>query len=624
MYAGGLDSVVGSRLYSQIIQERGKNNLKSLKSLMDIYGKYRFILTTAQKRWGVVLVILTMVGAVFEALGVSVILPLVQVMIAPEQLLQYEIVVQIMKGLNLQNPQALIWLIGLGVVLIYIIKNAFLFFLSYVRVKYACKVQRELSVEMLQSYMQRGYLFFSGTTTGELMRGMIGSVVNVYEGLYQVFRLLAELFTVFCIVLYVMASDWMMALCVVVLALFCLLLIVTGFKKWVQRSGSIIFEYDGKINKTVLQAFQGIKEVLVMRRQQYFVNTYQEEYIHKQKGLIGRTVASESPAYLIEGMCVAGLIIMVCVKAVTADDTAVLVPQLAAFAVAAFRILPSLGRISSSYNGFLINIPGVNETYQNFRAAREINCGLSANTDHNGDAKCSQSGAAKREWELFNINEVSWAYPGTNKLILDHVSLRIKKGTSIAFVGPSGAGKTTFADMILGLYKPQTGTVRLDNTDIFEMDGEWGNIISFVPQNVYLLNDSIRNNVAFGIPERDVDDNKVMRALEEAQLKEFISTLPKGIETEIGESGVRLSGGQRQRIAIARALYNDPDILILDEATSALDTETETAVMEAIDALHGQKTLIIIAHRLTTIRNCDEIYEIKDGKACRKEYEELG
>ena len=593
------------------------------KELKTIYKRYIYILTTAQKRWGVVLFVFTIIGAICETLGVSVILPLVQVMIAPEQLLKYNIVLKVMKQFNIQTPKSLIWLIGGGVILAYVIKNMYLFFLSYVRIKFACKVQRELSVEMLENYMRRGYLFFSETTTGELLRGMLGSISNVYEGLYQVFRLLAEALTVFCIVIYVMVSDWMMALCVVVLALLCLVLVATGFKRWTQRSGEIVFEYDGKINKTLLQAFQGIKEVLVMRRQQYFVKTYQDEYIHKQKGMIGKIVAMESPAYIIEGMCVAGLIVMVCIKAITTEDTTVLVPQLAAFAVAAFRILPSLGRISSCYNTFVSYIPGINETYQNFQAARECDNSQKMDLDDKADRNIGQTVGEKRDWRQLNINNVSWTYPGTDKTILDDISLHIKKGLSIAFVGPSGAGKTTFADMILGLYKPQTGDILLDSEDITKLDREWGNIISFVPQNVYLLNDSIRNNVAFGIPEKEIEDAKVDRALEQAQLKDFVSTLSEGIRTEIGESGMRLSGGQRQRIAIARALYNDPDILVLDEATSALDTETETAVMEAIDSLHGHKTLIIIAHRLTTIRNCDEIYRIEGGKATRCSYREL-
>ena len=594
-----------------------------IKGLKDIFNKYRFILTTSQKKWGVVLFFLTIIGAILETMGVSVILPLVQVMIAPDQLMRYDIIKKFMVQFSVNSTKTLVWLIGVGVIGVYIIKNIYLFFLSYIRIKYACKVQRELSVEMMQNYMKRGYSFFSNITVGELLRGMSGSVANVYEALYQVFKLLAELFTAFCIIIYVMLSDWMMALCVVALALLCLLLVATGFKRWTQRSGEIVFEYDGKINKTLLQAFQGIKEVLVMRRQQYFVKTYQDEYIYKQKGTIGKTVAMESPAYIIEGMCVTGLIVMVCIKAITTGDTTVLVPQLAAFAVAAFRILPSLGRISSCYNTFVSYIPGINETYQNFRAARACDSSQKLALNDKIDRNIKQTTGEKRNWKQLNINNVSWTYPGTDKTILDDISLHIKKGSSIAFVGPSGAGKTTFADMILGLYKPQTGNIMLDSEDITKLDREWGNIISFVPQNVYLLNDSIRNNVAFGIPEKEIEDTKVDRALEQAQLKDFVSTLPNGISTEIGESGMRLSGGQRQRIAIARALYNDPDILVLDEATSALDTETETAVMEAIDSLHGHKTLIIIAHRLTTIRNCDEIYRIEGGKATRCSYREL-
>lgn len=594
-----------------------------IKSLKDIYYKYSFILTTVQKRWGVILIILTILGAICETLGISVILPLVQVMIEPEQLLRYRIIQKFTFIFNIHNSKALIWMVGGCVILVYIIKNAYLLFLSYVRVKFACKIQRELSVEMMRNYMKRGYIFFSNMTTGDLIRGMTSSISGVYEGLYQSYKLLAEIFTVFCIAIYVMFSDLMMALCVVVITGLCLLLVITCFKIWTQKAGEIIFECDGLINKTLLQAFQGIKEVLVMRRQNYFVETYQNEYTLKQKGIIGRTLAMESPTYIIEGMCVVGLIIMVCIKAIITQNTTELVPQLAVFAVAAFRILPSLGRISSCYNAFLTYIPGINETYQNFQAARACDNVQKSDLDDKTNRNMKQSTEEKRNWKQLNINKVSWTYPGTDKIILEDISLHIKKGSSIAFVGSSGAGKTTFADMILGLYRPQTGDIFLDAEDITKLDREWGNIISFVPQNVYLLNDSIRNNVAFGIPEKEIEDIKVDRALEQAQLMDFISTLPDGIRTEIGESGMRLSGGQRQRIAIARALYNDPDILVLDEATSALDTETETAVMEAIDSLHGHKTLIIIAHRLTTIRNCDEIYRIEDGKAIRCNYSEL-
>lgn len=596
--------------------------MQLITNLKKVNREYRYILTPSQKKWGKFLLILTILGALCETLGVSVVLPFVQAMIEPNQLLQYNVVRDFMHKFNIGNAKNLIGIVGTGVILVYIMKNIFLLFLSYVRAKYACKVQRELSVEMMQSYMQRGFLFFMNTTTGELVRGMGESITNVYEALYQLFKLLAELFTVLCIVIYILCSDWMMALCVVVLASICLALVTTVFKTWAQKAGETIFTYNGRINKTLLQAFQGIKEILVMRRQKYFIEIYQDEYIKKQKGMIGKTVSMESPAYMIEGVCVAGLIAIVCVKTSLKADTTALVPQLAAFAVAAFRILPSLGRISSCYNTFVACIPGIDETYQNFLAAREYNHNQQLNL--NKKFNCDKIQAIKkRNWKQLNICNVSWTYPGTSRVILDDVSLCIKKGSSIAFVGASGAGKTTFADMILGLYRPQAGTILLDNEDIMTLDREWGKIISFVPQNVYLLNDSIRNNVAFGIPEKEIEDDKIEAALEQAQLSEFVSTLSAGIRTEIGEAGMRLSGGQRQRIAIARALYNDPDILVLDEATSALDTETETAVMEAIDSLHGHKTLIIIAHRLTTIRNCDEIYRIESGKAHKCSYYEL-
>lgn len=566
--------------------------------------------------------IMTLMGAICETLGVSIILPLVQVMIAPQQLRNNTMVAPIIDFFHLDSDTALIWAIGVSVIAVYLGKNLFLFFLSYVRVKYACKIERELSVEMIDSYMKRGYVFFLNTSTGELMRGVNSGISSTYTALYQIFKLLAEMLTVVCICIFIMSTDIVMALCVITLALICLSIVVLGCQRWVKKCGEITYKYSALVNTTLLQAFQGIKEILVMRRQKYFINAYKDNYIKQQKGTIGQTVASESPAYLIEAVCVSGLIVAVCFKAIDADNAATLVPQLASFAVAAFRILPSLGRISNNFNQFMFCVPGINDTYNNFKEVR-------SNTldDENGmliKRKQETEINCKKKFEhKLSIENVTWKYPNTGINVLEDISLEINKGQSIAFVGKSGAGKTTLADIALGLLIPQKGMVKIDGVDIAEIPEERSHMIGFVPQNVNLLDDTVRKNVAFGMEDDKIDDVLVWKALEQAQLKDIIEESAHGLDTMIGERGIRFSGGQRQRFAIARALYTEPDILILDEATSALDTETETAVMEAINALQGHKTLIIIAHRLTTIRNCDKIYEIVGGKAVERKYEEI-
>ena len=592
--------------------------MNRLKSVKDVWNKYNFILTTSLKRWGVVVVLLTILGAIFETMGVTIILPLVQVMIAPEELRKNVIVEPIISYLGLDSDTALIWAIGIAVIFIYLLKNLFLLMLSWVRVKYSCKVQRELSIEMMDAYMKRGYIFFLNVSTGELLRGMQGSIVNTYNALYHCFRLFAEVLTITFICLYIMVSDIIMAMCVCVLAFLCLLIIIFGFQKWIRKCGEINYVYSALVNKTLLHTFQSIKEVLVMQRQKYFINSYRKEYIEQQKGIIGQTVGTESPAYLIEGVCVAGLIIAVCVKAINTENASTLVPQLAAFAVAAFRILPSLGRISSYFNQFMFCIPGINETYENFREVRESDSNLISKL--NDKKRIEKINGFEKK---VTIEEITWKYPNAEETVLEGISMEIKKGQSIAFVGKSGAGKTTLADIILGLFPPQKGRVLIGGVDIKDIPKERSKIVGFVPQNVNLLDDTVRRNVAFGIEDSEIDDDMVWAALEQAQLKDTIENSPNGLGTKIGERGIRFSGGQRQRFAIARALYCNPDILILDEATSALDTETETAVMESIEALQGHKTLIIIAHRLTTIRNCDVIYEIEDGKAVLRNYEDL-
>ena len=335
--------------------------MNSLKSVRDVWNKYKFILTSSQKRWGIVVVIMTLVGAVVETLGVSVILPLVQVIMNPETLLENPYSAYIIEALRLESRAQLIMASGLAVILVYIGKNAFLLLLSYVRAKYMCKVQRELSVEMMKSYFGRGYSFFLNSNSSTLLRGMTDSIKGTYEALYQIFKIMAEIFTVACICIYIFIMDAMLAFCVIVLAVLCLLCVVFGFRKWMKKCGGLEYKLSIAINKILLQAFQGVKEVLVMNKQHYFVEKYEKQYIERQYAVIGKTVASESPSYLIEAMCVMGLIIAVCIKAIGTQDIALLVSQLASFAVGAFRILPSLGRITSSINQVVFFMPGLED-----------------------------------------------------------------------------------------------------------------------------------------------------------------------------------------------------------------------------------------------------------------------
>ncbi len=591
--------------------------MDKIRSFTNVLKQYYFILTPSQKRWGVVVMILTLIGSIFETLGISIILPLVQVMIDPQQLRKNEVIAPVIRSLNLDSDAALMWGVGGAVILIYLVKNLFLLFLSYVRVKYACKIQRELSVEMIESYMKRGYVFFLNVSTGELLRGMREGIDYTYQSLYQLFKLLAETSTMVFICIYIMLSDFTMAISVILLALICLLVVILGCQKWVKKSAEVYYKYAALVNKSLLQTFQGIKEILVMRRQKYFIDFYKSNYLKLQKGYIGQTVAVESPAYIIEGICVMGLIIAVCFKAIGAGDMASLVPQLASFAVAAFRILPSLGRISSSFNQFMFGVPSITGTYNNFKEVRKEEAVVKKSE------RIYEDNIRRGFRDTISIKDIVWRYPDAEENVLENISLDIKKGESIAFIGKSGAGKSTLADIVLGLLLPQQGRVMIDGVDITQIPEQRSRIMGYVPQNINLLDDTVRRNVAFGIPDDEIDDDLVWKALEEAQLKDTVVSYESGLDTEIGERGIRFSGGQRQRFAIARALYCDPDILILDEATSALDTETETAIMEAIEALQGQKTLIIIAHRYTTIKGCDRIYEIANGKILERQYQDL-
>lgn len=595
--------------------------MKDIKSFIDIWRKFQYMLTPSQKRWGIVVFFMSVLGSFAEMLGVSIILPLVQVMIDPEQLFKFDIVRDICNIFCIDSNQKLIISISVIVALIYIFKNVYLSLLSYVRAKYAAKVQREMSVRMTNSYVSRGYSFFRSTSTAKLLRGSRDAVNGVQGVIYHFFKILAELLSILCIFIYIAVTDFQMVVVMILLAAICLTIVITLFRKIVRNAGKRVYEGTAVTNKWQLQLYEGIKETLVANKQNYFLDNYADAYTEQQKAVVVQTVAQETPAYLIEGICVAGLILSVCYRILSMDNASSYIPELASFAVAAFRILPSIGRISASFNAIIFQIPAVNETYENILEADKV---FNLQKEALITPKEIVSEKEKRFEKQLSIQNIAYHYPDGNQYVLNGVSIDIKKGESIGLVGPSGAGKSTLADIILGLFIPQRGKIIIDQhmENLYNKES-WSNMIGFVPQRVYLLDDTIRRNIAFGISDVNIKEEQIWKVLKQAQLKEFVEQLPNGLDTVIGERGVRFSGGQAQRLAIARALYSNPDILVLDEATSALDNETENAVMEAIETLQGHKTLIIIAHRLTTVQNCDRIYEINNGVATEKEYKEL-
>ncbi len=589
---------------------------KDIASLIDVFRKLNYILNKKQKSFSVIVLFMTVVGAVFETLGVSIIIPLVSAFLSPELLMENPYIAPVVAVLHITTAGQLLVLVSAAVILIYLLKNVYMVFLSYVRVKFSVRVKRELSIKMMNSYMEREYSFFLGVNTADILRGVGYDVSGVQEILFQIFRIMADGLTAVCICIFIIRTDVVMALSMIFLMGISLGLLIFVFRSKMRRVGDYYRECTAQVNKYLYESFQGIKDVIVFHKEQYFIGKYAVSFTNQQTAEVSKTIASESPAYFIEAVFVSGLITVVGVKMITGSETDVFIPQLSSFAIAAFRILPSIGKISAGFNQLICSCPALNAAYENLRETETFK---RESRVQEGNVRI---GRKVFEREIV-IRDMHWKYPNSSDYVIRDLNLTIQKGKSVALIGESGAGKSTMADILLGLLVPEQGDIEVDGVSIYQMMDAWKATIGYVPQAVFLTDDTIRHNIAFGVDEKDIDEEKIRRAVEKAQLADTIAALPDGLDTVLGERGTRFSGGQRQRVAIARALYNDPDILILDEATAALDNDTENAVMEAIDALQGYKTLVIIAHRLTTIRNCDEIYEIKDGKAYRREKKEI-
>ena len=577
--------------------------------------KISYVLDRRQKiKLGILLVII-IIGAFVELLGVSAIMPLIDVAMEPDKTVDKWYFVLVSRYTGITDANQMIVFLAVALIVVYVLKNIYVTMMYSLQYRFVFNNQQRLSVRMMKSYMRQDYLFHVSKNVAEFQRNITSDVNGFFTVALNALQFLAEFSVSLVLVIYLFIQDWVSTLAVASLLFLFMGFFTLFFRKVLVRIGEESRQANVLVTKWLFQAFSGIKEIKVANKESFFIDNYDRNYKDCARVQRQQSILTYLPKPVMETVCICSLMIAMIIKIVVVkSDIASFVTTLSIFAVAAFRMLPSFNKITGYISGMMFNKPAIDAVYRDLKEIEQLMDRRAA--DHEDTVK-------QRLGNAIRLESVSFRYPESEKWILQDASLEIPKNTSVALIGASGAGKTTAADLILGILEPQEGAVTIDGTDIRKCMSSWHEDVGYIPQAIYLMDDDIRANIAFGIPESEIDDAAIMKALREAQLDQFVQSLPDGLDTMIGDRGVKLSGGQRQRIGIARALYRNPSVLILDEATSALDNETEKEVMEAIDGLHGTRTLIVIAHRLSTIRKCDKIYEVGNGGFSEKRKEEV-
>lgn len=574
---------------------------------METIKKALSIFTRRQKIKLIIITAIILGGSLCELIGVTAILPFINVALDFDVVFENQYMFAVYELLNLDSPQQFLILLGVVLMVVYVVKNIYLTVMNDIIYKFTYRTQKELACNLLRGYMQQPYSYFLQHNSAEFMRNLNQDTMYFFEAVVAVLQLVAEITVCIMLGVALLVMDTFITLSVATLLILFVLTVFKVMKTRLEKKGLECRDYRGEMNKWILQATGGIKEVKLLDKEDFFVGKYSRVYKEYAEEYRKYKMLAYLPKTMMEALCVCALLLIVIIKILQGAEMSTFIPILSVFAVAAFRLLPSFNRITAYISTIMFYKSSVDAIYDDLQQMNSFS--RERDKKENGKEIVFREG--------IDIQNVSFSYPQAESRVLEEVCLTIPKGKSVAFIGASGAGKTTLADIVLGVLSSEKGEVLVDKNVIDTASKTWHSKIGYIPQTIFLMDDSIRNNIAFGIDSNDIDEVLLEQAIEGAQLKEFIKTLPQGLETEIGERGVRLSGGQRQRIGIARALYTNPEILVLDEATSALDNDTESAVMEAIDKLAGTKTLIIIAHRLTTIKNCDIVYEVKDKKVVR-------
>ena len=556
------------------------------------------LLNRNERRNAVVLIVLMIIGVMLETLSIGLIIPALAIVLQNESGPRDHRLQALLDFLG--NPSQAQLLTGamFSLVAIYTIKNVYTAFLTWRQTRFTFELQTDLAKRLFTTYLQQPYSFHLGHNSAELIRNVSGEVNLFGLVVINAITLATETMVLAAIGILLLKIELLGTLIVMLVLGAASLAFNYATRSRIHRWGQARHHHATLVAQHLQQGLNGAKEIKLLGREKNFVDRY--DFHNRESVRIGglQTMMLQFPRLWLEILAVAGMAALVEIMLYQGRDLAIIVSTLGLFAAAAFRLMPSAMRIISAIQTIKFNLPAVDTVYSELQRSAPIDV--------------TTTTACHFEREL-RVHEVSYSYPDSASPAVENLSIDVRKGECIGIIGPSGSGKSTIIDLVLGLLTPQTGMISVDGQDIQSCLRNWQNQIGYVPQSIYLTDDTLRQNVAFGLPDDQIDDSAVSRALDAAQLSSFIATLPGGVETIVGERGVRLSGGQRQRIGVARALYHSPSVLVLDEATSALDNETESGVMDAISGLRGKTTIIIVAHRLTTVASCDRLYRLEHG-----------
>lgn len=574
-----------------------------------VLRKFKKILNANQKEGIIKLAFLMIIGGFLEMMSVSLMIPFINAVINPEEVMGKDYVRFIFDTFGIKSYNSFLILSSLVLGMAYIIKNVYLVLQTGIQNRFVTNNMFSFRVKLLRSYLDRPYEFFLEANSGEILRIITDDTAQIFNLLTSLLSFFSEMIVSVVLVVTIFIISPVMTVGMAVILFLMVFIIVVIIRPILTKAGKNYQISVSKMNQWLMQSIHGIKDIKIMCREEFFIDNFEKNGMTAAKSRYQNITLAAIPRFLIEAVSLGAFFLMVAIMIYRGFGFGSLIPILSAVAMAAIRLLPATNRISQSMAEIAYSEPMLDKALENIEGA--INYTKLEKTKH----KEKKIGKFSQIIEMKNI---TYKYPSGDNYILEDANLEIKNGQSIGIVGKSGSGKTTTVDLLLGLLQPEKGAIIVDGLDVFEDIGGWIANISYIPQTIFMLDGSIRENVAFGVKNELIDDDKVKQSLEEASLKEFIQDLPRGIETQIGERGIRLSGGQRQRIGIARALYSDPSVLIFDEATSALDNDTENAIMESINHLQGKKTMIIIAHRLTTIEKCNCVYRVENKKIIKE------